>query len=97
MSKRTNGHVHEAKYPRLQIPLSGQQREQLVTAALKAGSDVNTWTLAHAMRAAGLEAAAGAPLVISGKVADLVRKRAALQGVTPSRMVELMLALVEAP
>ena len=81
---------------RLQIPVTEQQRDILTDAAKRAGSDLNTWSLAHCLRAAGSQHAFNGPIVINGSLAERVMARARDQGTTPDRLVELWLVASEA-
>lgn len=85
---KTNGHKQDLS-PRLSIRLTQQLRTSIDDAAKRANSDVSTWSLAQLVRAAGASGTDGAPIVLSGKVADRVRALALAQGVTPERAIEL--------
>lgn len=77
---------------RIQVVASSQQAQILAEAAQAAGcSDRSTWILAHAMKAAKAEDSAGAPLVVTGVVADRLRAEAERQGITPDQVLEQML------
>jgi CTP:molybdopterin cytidylyltransferase MocA len=89
MARRSNGHA-AGRAQRLQIPVSEKQRAAIVEAAKAAASDVNTLALAYIMRGV-VSQVSGVPIVLSGKVADRARELAADQGVTPDRVVELLL------
>lgn len=90
-AKASNGQTPAAARPRLQIPATDLQRGACEQAAARAGSDVNTWALAHLMRAATKQDAAGSPVVITGEVADRLRQLASDQGIDPDRALKQLL------
>lgn len=67
------------------------QKELLEGAAESSGTDASTWLLAHAMRGAGASSKDGAPLVITGPVADKLRALGDKQGISPDRALEQLL------
>lgn len=99
-TRATNGHRTEppttAAKPRLQIPCTDQQRQILIDAAADARSDLNTWALAHLVRAAKRPAAGSSPIVIGGDVAYRVRELAKAQGIAPDELIAQLLVAGEA-
>lgn len=76
---------------RLQVMCTPEQETIIDTAAEAAGlkGDRSAWILAHALAAATKGSSAqGAPILITGDLADRVRKAAEQQGVTPAQIVE---------
>lgn len=85
-----NGHAAAAR-PRLQIAVTEQQRGACESAAKRACSDVNTWALAYLMRATGQADTSLRPVVITGEVADRLRRLALAQGISPDAALEQLL------
>lgn len=76
--------------PRLQIPVTDRLRQTLREAAERTGSDLNTWVLAHAVKAARTSVD-GSPLIINADLAHRLRVFADRCDVTPERAVEMLL------
>jgi len=79
---------------RVSLVCSRQQKALLVSAAERAGCDLNTLILTHALAGASRSAGAEpgqAPVIINGAVGAKVRARASEQGVPPERLVEMLL------
>lgn len=66
------------------------QKGILEGAAVAANTDASTWILAHALKGAG-GARDGAPLIITGPVADKLRALGDRQGISPDRALEQLL------
>lgn len=97
MSRRPSGlESEQGQRIRLQIPLTAQQRQILQGAADRARCDLNTWSLAHLIRAAKAQESSGSPLVVGGRVADRIRQLSAEQGITTDSELEQLLASLEA-
>lgn len=77
---------------RLQVMCTPEQEKILDAAAEAAGlkGDRSAWILAHALAAAAKTSGnvPGAPVMITGDLADRIRKAADAQGVTPAQIVE---------
>lgn len=74
---------------RLQVICTPKQEQIITDGARRAGmeNDRSAWILAHAIRAAGGKDD-GAPLIISGELADRIRAAADAQGTTPEEIVK---------
>jgi len=86
--------IAEDDKARVSLVCSRQQKALLVSAAERAGCDLNTLILTHAL--AGAARSAGAeleqtPVFVNGAVGARLRARAAEQGVQPERLVEMLL------
>lgn len=79
---------------RASLVCSRQQKAIILDAAKRAGCDLNTFVLTHALagaaRSAGSDPVAS-PVIINGAVGAKLRARAAEQGVPPERLVEMLL------
>ncbi len=79
---------------RINLQCSREQKSQLVEAAQRAGCDLTTLILSHALAGAARTAGAApgdTPVIINGAVGTKLRARAAEQGVPPERMLEMLL------
>lgn len=79
---------------RVFLTCSRQQKAILVSAAERAGCDLNTLILTHALAGAAKAsgtAAGESPVIVNGAVGAKLRERSAAQGVAPERLVEMLL------
>lgn len=85
--------IAEEDKARVSLMCSRQQKALLVSAAERAGCDLNTLILTHAIAGASraLGATGEAPVIINGTVGAKLRERSAEQGVPPDRLVEMLL------
>lgn len=83
-----------AERTRLQLICSKPQRAILEAAAEAARTDLHTWSMAHLLAAAGRQASDGAPVIVTGRVADRIREAAVRQGITTDRLLEQLLVVV---
>jgi uncharacterized protein (DUF1778 family) len=81
----------ETERARIPVLCSVQQRELLRAAADKIDSDMSTFCLAYALKAADGVDLPGAPIVLGGKVAQRLRDAAKASGQTPERLLDTML------
>lgn len=80
------------KVTRIAVICSVAQRDLLATAAVKNRSNLSTWVLAHAMKAAGANGHVGSgPIIIEGDVADRLRAAATRLEIDPNRLLEQLL------
>lgn len=86
--------IAEEDKARVSLMCSRQQKALLVSAAERAGCDLNTLILTHAISGASKSlgnAAGEAPVIINGTVGAKLRERAAEQGVPPERLIDMLL------
>lgn len=80
---------------RTSLQCSRQQKAILVDAAKRAGCDLNTLILTHALAGVGRQTGAAptddSPVIINGRVGAALRARAQEQGVTLDRVLEMLL------
>lgn len=85
--------IAEEDKARVSLMCSRQQKALLVSAAERAGCDLNTLILTHAIAGASrsIGAAGEAPVIINGTVGAKLLARSAEHGVSPDRLVEMLL------
>lgn len=80
--------IDENEKLRIQVVATHKQADILTKAAESVGAaDRSTWMLAHCMKAAAAADTPGAPLVVSGEVADRLRAEADRQGITTDQVL----------